>query len=320
MAKFLITGGAGFIGNRFLSTMLEKYPDNEFVVIDSLTYASNYSLIKKYNNLPNFRFYKADITNKEEIFSIFDSEQFDIVVNFAAETHVDRSIINQEIFYKTNVFGTLVLLEASLKYKIKRFHQVSTDEVYGDLSLDSKKEFSEDDPVKPSNPYSASKAAADLLALSFYRTFDLPVTISRCSNNFGPNQTYDKLIPLIIISAYEGKKIPLYGDGTNVRDWIYVDDHCKAIDLIINKGRAGEIYNISTHNLLSNIEIAKIILSELGKTEDSITFTKDRLGHDKKYALSSIKLEEELEFTSDFDFKESLKNTVSNYIDLLKKM
>ena len=207
-----------------------------------------------------------------------------------------------------------------LKYKIKRFHQVSTDEVYGDLYLDSKKEFSEDDPVKPSNPYSASKAAADLLALSFYRTFDLPVTISRCSNNFGPNQTYDKLIPLIIISAYEGKKIPLYGDGKNVRDWIYVDDHCKAIDLIINKGRAGEIYNISTHNLFSNIEIAKIILSELGKTEDSITFTKDRLGHDKKYALSSFKLVEELGFTSDFDFKESLKNTVSNYIDLLKKM
>ena len=277
----IVTGGAGFIGSNFIFHMLNKYPDYRIVCLDCLTYAGNLSTLEPVMDNPNFRFVKESITDREAVYRLFEEEKPDIVVNFAAESHVDRSIENPEIFLDTNIKGTAVLMDACRKYGITRYHQVSTDEVYGDLPLDRPDLFfTEETPIHTSSPYSSSKAGADLLVLAYHRTYGLPVTISRCSNNYGPYHFPEKLIPLMIANALNDKPLPVYGKGENVRDWLYVEDHCKAIDLIIHKGRVGEVYNIGGHNEMKNIDIVKIICKELGKPESLITYVTDRKGHD----------------------------------------
>ena len=312
----IVTGGAGFIGSNFIFYMLKKHPDYRIVCVDKLTYAGNLSTLEPVMKLPNFRFVKLDICDREGIYKLFEEEKPDITVNFAAESHVDRSIENPYIFLKTNILGTAVLMDACRKYGIIRYHQVSTDEVYGDLPLDRPDLFfTEDTPIHTSSPYSSSKAGADLLVLSYYRTFDLPVTVSRCSNNYGPYHFPEKLIPLMIANALHDKPLPVYGKGLNVRDWLYVEDHCKALDLIIHKGRVGEVYNIGGHNEMRNIDIVKLICRELGKPESLITYVADRKGHDMRYAIDPTKIKNELGWTPETKFEDGIKKTIRWYLD-----
>ena len=313
--KILVTGGAGFIGGNFAHMMVRKYPEDQVVVLDALTYAGNLETLEPIMNEPNFRFVKGDIRDRAFIDTLFENEKFDIVVNFAAESHVDRSIENPEIFLETNIMGVQVLMDACRKYSVKRYHQVSTDEVYGDLPLDRPDLlFHEDTPLQTSSPYSASKAAADLLVHAYHRTYGLPVTISRCSNNYGPYHFPEKLIPLVISRALADESIPVYGEGANVRDWLYVTDHCSAIDLIIRKGKVGEVYNIGGHNEKSNLEVVKTILKALGKSEDLITYVKDRPGHDLRYAMDPTKIETELGWEPEFRFEEGIQETIKWYL------
>ncbi len=311
MATFLITGGAGFIGGNYLHLMTKKYPEDRFVCLDALTYAGNLETLQPISNLPNFRFVHGDIRDRKKVYSLFEEERFDYVINFAAESHVDRSIENPQIFLETNIIGTSVLLDACKNYQVKRFHQVSTDEVYGDLPLDrSDLLFKEDTPLHTSSPYSSSKAAADLLVLAYHRTYSLPVTISRCSNNYGPYQFPEKMIPLMIQKASRDEKLPVYGDGKNVRDWLHVFDHCQAIDLIVRNGKDGEVYNVGGHNERSNIEVVKTILKSLNKSEDLISYVKDRLGHDRRYAIDPSKIERELNWKPEYDFDSGIIQTI----------
>lgn len=312
----LVTGGAGFIGANFIYYMKKKHSDYRVVCVDCLTYAGNLSTLKDAKSNPNFQFYKTDITDRKAIFAIFEEEKPDIVVNFAAESHVDRSIENPELFLQTNIIGTSILLDACRKYGIKRYHQVSTDEVYGDLPLDRPDLFfTEKTPIHTSSPYSASKASADLLVQSYYRTFGIPATISRCSNNYGPYHFPEKLIPLMIINALENKPLPVYGTGENVRDWLYVEDHCAAINLIIHRGRIGEVYNIGGHNERTNLQVVKTILRELGKEENLITFVSDRKGHDRRYAIDATKIHNELGWKPTVSFEVGIQTTVQWYLD-----
>ena len=311
MSKFLVTGGAGFIGGNFLHIMVNKYPNDQYVCIDALTYAGNMETLEPIMNKPNFKFVHENICNREAVFKLFEEEHFDYVINFAAESHVDRSIENPEIFLKTNILGTQVLMDACRKYGIKRYHQVSTDEVYGDLPLDRPDlYFTEETPIHTSSPYSASKAGADLLVLAYHRTFKLPVTISRCSNNYGPYQFPEKLIPLMIQKALKNEPLPVYGNGSNVRDWLYVGDHCNAIDLIVRNGKDGEIYNIGGHNERSNLEVVKTILKALNKPETLITYVKDRPGHDLRYAMDPTKIETELGWKPEYNFDSGIQETI----------
>ncbi len=310
--KILVTGGAGFIGGNFVHYMLNKYSGYKIICVDCLTYAGNMETLEPVMKNPNFRFWKADITDREAIFKIFEEEHPDMVVNFAAESHVE----NPDVFLKTNILGTQVMMDACRKYGITRYHQVSTDEVYGDLPLDRPDcFFTEETPVHTSSPYSASKASADLLVQSYHRTFGLPVTISRCSNNYGPYQFPEKLIPLMIVNALNDKPLPVYGAGVNVRDWLYVDDHCRAIDIIIHKGTIGEVYNIGGHNEMKNIDIVKIICRELNKPETLITFVTDRKGHDMRYAIDPTKIHNELGWLPETKFEDGIQKTIRWYLD-----
>lgn len=312
----IVTGGAGFIGSNFIFHMLAKYPDYRIICLDKLTYAGNLSTLAGVMDNPNFRFVKADICDREAVEQLFAEEHPDIVVNFAAESHVDRSIEDPGIFLQTNIMGTAVLMDACRKFGITRYHQVSTDEVYGDLPLDrAELSFTETSPLRPSSPYSSSKASADLLALSYKRTYGLPVTISRCGNNYGPYQFPEKLIPLMISNALQDKALPIYGSGENVRDWIYVDDHCKAIDIIIHKGRVGEIYNVGASCEMPNIDIVKLICKELGKPESLITHVTDRKGHDMRYAIDPTKIHNDLGWLPETKFEDGIKKTIQWYLD-----
>lgn len=314
--NILVTGGAGFIGGNFVHYMLDKYSDYRIVCVDALTYAGNLSTLENVLDNKNFRFVKADIADRIAIEKLFNEEKFDIVVNFAAESHVDRSIENPEIFLKTNILGTSVLMDMCRKYGNIRYHQVSTDEVYGDLPLDRPELFfTEETPIHTSSPYSSSKAGADLLVQAYYRTYGLPITISRCSNNYGPYHFPEKLIPLMIANALADKPLPVYGDGLNVRDWLYVEDHCRAIDLIIHEGRIGEVYNVGGHNEMANIDIVKIILKELGKPESLIKFVADRKGHDMRYAIDPSKIHKELGWLPETMFADGIKKTIKWYLD-----
>ena len=311
MAKFLVTGGAGFIGGNFLHMMVNKYPNDEYVCVDALTYAGNMETLAPIMDKCNFKFVHENICNRAAIFNLFEAEKFDYVINFAAESHVDRSIENPEIFLKTNILGTQILMDACREYGITRYHQVSTDEVYGDLPLDRKDLlFTEETPIHTSSPYSASKASADLLVLAYHRTFGLPVTISRCSNNYGPYHFPEKLIPLMIEKALRNEALPVYGNGSNVRDWLYVGDHCTAIDLIVRKGRDGEIYNIGGHNERTNLDVVKTILKALGKPESLISFVKDRPGHDLRYAMDPTKITNELGWKPMHNFDSGIMETI----------
>ena len=314
--KILITGGAGFIGSNFVYYMLEKHPEDELVCVDALTYAGNLETLAPAMEDERFRFIKGDISDKKHMFRVFAEEKPDIVVNFAAETHVDRSIEDPGIFLSTNIIGTQVLLDASKEYGVKRFHQIGTDEVYGDLPLDRPDLFfREEMPLKASSPYSASKASADLLTLAYHRTYGLPVTVSRCSNNYGPYQFPEKLIPLVIYRAENDESIPVYGKGDNVRDWLYVMDHCKAVDMIMRDGKDGEIYNIGGHNERDNITVVKRILEHLGKPESLITFVTDRKGHDKRYAIDPSKIREELGWEPETRFEDGIGQTIDWYLE-----
>ncbi len=316
MKNILVTGGAGFIGSNFVYYMLKKHPDYRIVCIDALTYAGNLETLEEAMKNENFRFVKGDITNRQAVYALFEEENFTAVVNFAAESHVDRSITEPEIFLKTNILGTQVLLDACRTYGDIRFHQVSTDEVYGDLPLDRPDLFfTEDTPIHTSSPYSASKASADLLTMAYYRTYRLPVTISRCSNNYGPYHFPEKLIPLMITNILYGKKLPVYGKGENIRDWLFVEDHCKAIDMILESGRIGEVYNIGGHNERTNLQVVKTILEILGKGEDMITYVTDRPGHDMRYAIDPTKIKNELGWYPETDFESGIKKTVEWYLD-----
>ena len=310
----LITGGAGFIGGNFVYYMLDAHPDYDLVCVDSLTYAGNLSTLEKAMKNPRFAFEKADIRDREAMESIFAKYLPDVVVNFAAESHVDRSIKDPGIFLTTNILGTQVLMDACLAHGVKRFHQVSTDEVYGDLPLDIPDMFfTEKTPLKASSPYSASKASADLLVMAYHRTFGLNVTISRCSNNYGPYQFPEKLIPLMFINAGEGRPLPVYGKGENVRDWLYVGDHCAAIDLILEKGKDGEVYNVGGHNEMRNIDIVKLICAYTGASESQIKFVADRKGHDLRYAIDPKKINKELGWSPSTAFADGLKKTLDWY-------
>ncbi len=312
----IVTGGAGFIGSNFVFHMLNKYQDYRIICLDKLTYAGNLSTLAPVMDNPNFRFVKADIGDREAVDRLFEEEKPDIVVNFAAESHVDRSIEDPGIFLKTNILGTQVLMDACRKYGIKRYHQVSTDEVYGDLPLDRPDLFfTEDTPIHTSSPYSSSKAGADLLVLAYHRTFGLPVTITRCSNNYGPYHFPEKLIPLIISRALADESLPVYGTGENVRDWLYVEDHCAAIDLVIRKGREGEVYNIGGHNERTNLEVVKNILKQLGKPESLITYVTDRPGHDMRYAIDPTKIHNELGWLPATKFDDGIKKTIDWYLN-----
>ena len=314
--KILVTGAAGFIGTNFVYYQLENHPDDEIVALDLLTYAGNLKNLDGCKDNPKFRFVKMDIRDRESINKLFEEEKFDIVVNFAAESHVDRSIEEPEVFLKTNILGTQVLMDASLKYGVKRYHQVSTDEVYGDLPLEAKDLFfTEETPLHTSSPYSASKASADLLVMAYHRTFGLNMTISRCSNNYGPYQFPEKLIPLMINNARHDKSLPVYGEGLNVRDWLHVYDHCSGIDLIMRNGRNGEVYNIGGHNERQNIEVVKTILRELDKPETLITYVTDRKGHDLRYAIDPKKLESELGWKPKYNFDSGIKETIEWYMN-----
>ena len=314
--KFLVTGGAGFIGSNYLHYVVNKYPKDKFICIDALTYAGNYNNIKELEKKNNFKFVKGDIRDKDLIEKLFEKEKFDIVVHFAAESHVDNSIKNPNLFADTNVLGTMTLMNACVKYGIKRYHQVSTDEVYGDLPLDRPDlKFNETTPIHTSSPYSASKAGADLQVLAYARTYKLPITISRCSNNYGAYQFPEKLIPVVISKALNNENIPVYGTGENVRDWIHVHDHNVGVDLIIRKGKDGEIYNLGGHSERTNLEVVKTILKQLGKPESLITFVKDRPGHDLRYAIDSTKVEKELGWTRTYTFENGIKETIDWYIN-----
>ena len=314
--KIIVTGGAGFIGGNFIHHMVNKYPEYQIVNLDLLTYAGNLETLKPVENKPNYKFVKGDIADRKFVFDLFEKEKPDIVVNFAAESHVDRSVVDPESFVRTNVMGTTTLLDACRTYGIKRYHQVSTDEVYGDLPLDRPDLFfTEETPLHTSSPYSSSKASADLFVLAYHRTYGLPVTISRCSNNYGPYHFPEKLIPLMIANALADKPLPVYGEGLNVRDWLYVEDHCKAIDLIIHKGRVGEVYNIGGHNEMKNIDIVKLICKELGKPESLITHVTDRKGHDMRYAIDPTKIHNELGWLPETKFADGIKKTIQWYLD-----
>jgi len=313
--KFLITGGAGFIGSNYLHYVVNKYPEDNFVCIDALTYAGNYNNIKSLQEKENFKFVKGDIRDKELIDKLFEEEKFDYVINFAAESHVDNSIKNPNLFADTNILGTMTLLNASKKYNVKRYHQVSTDEVYGDLPLDRPDLlFTEDTPIHTSSPYSASKAGADLQVLAYARTFGLPITISRCSNNYGPYQFPEKLIPVVISKALNDEEIPVYGKGENVRDWIHVIDHNIGVDLIVRNGQDGEVYNLGGHSERTNLDVVKTILKQLGKPETLIKFVSDRPGHDLRYAIDSTKVERELGWDRTYNFEQGIKETIDWYV------
>lgn len=312
--KIVVTGGAGFIGSNFIYHMLENHPEEEIICFDALTYAGNMETLEEALKNPSFKFVKGDIADREAVYTLFENEKPDIVVNFAAESHVDRSITNPELFLQTNIIGTSVLLDACRKYGIGRYHQVSTDEVYGDLPLDrTDLFFTEQTPIHTSSPYSASKASADLLVQAYHRTFKVPVTISRCSNNYGPYHFPEKLIPLMIVNAMHDKQLPVYGKGENVRDWLYVEDHCSAIDLIIRKGTVGEVYNIGGHNEKTNLEVVKTIIKELGKSEELIKYVTDRLGHDMRYAIDPRKIHNELGWEQTTRFADGIKKTIEWY-------
>jgi dTDP-glucose 4,6-dehydratase len=309
--KYLITGGAGFIGNNFIKYMLNKYPKDYFVCLDLLTYASSLESLEEVINQDNFKFVHGDICDQELVDKLFAEERFDYVVNFAAESHVDRSFLYEDLFYKTNVLGTKVLLEASLKYNVRRFHQVSTDEVYGSLSLSDDISFTEESPINPTSPYSKSKALADMLVLEYFNKYNLSITISRSSNNYGIYQHPEKLIPKIVKMALNGEEITVYGDGSNVRDWLYVVDHCQAIDLIINNGKSGEIYNVAANYELPNIQTIKMILDELNIKEYQINYTNDRPNDDTRYSLDCSKIKQELNWNLRYDFNKYFKYTVN---------
>lgn len=314
--NIIVTGGAGFIGGNFMHYMVNKYPNDNIICIDSLTYAGNMETLEPIKDRSNYKFYKVDITDRKSIYEIFEKEKPDYCINFAAESHVDRSVENPEIFLKTNILGTQVLMDACRKYGIKRYHQVSTDEVYGDLPLERLDlQFDETYPIKTSSPYSASKASADLLAMAYHRTFKLPCTISRCSNNYGPYHFPEKLIPLMISRALNDEKLPVYGEGKNVRDWLYVEDHCRAIDMIVRNGRDGEVYNVGGHEERANIDIVKLILKKLDKPESLIEFVKDRPGHDLRYAMNPAKLEKELGWKPSVTFEEGIDKTIAWYLN-----
>ena len=312
----IVTGGAGFIGSNFVFHMLQAHTDYRIVCLDKLTYAGNLSTLEPVLQQDNFRFVKADICDRQAVDKLFQEEKPDIVVNFAAESHVDRSIENPGIFLETNIMGTAVLMDACRKYGIQRYHQVSTDEVYGDLPLDRPDLFfTEETPLHTSSPYSSSKASADLLVMAYYRTYGLPVTISRCSNNYGPYHFPEKLIPLMIANALADKPLPVYGNGENVRDWLYVEDHCRAIDLIIHAGKVGEVYNVGGHNEKRNIDIVRIICQELGKPESLIVHVEDRKGHDRRYAIDPAKIHRELGWLPETKFEDGIKKTIKWYLE-----
>ena len=314
--NIIVTGGAGFIGANFVYYELEKHPEDRIICLDKLTYAGNLETLEEAMKNPNFRFVKGDIANQEFVEKLFEEEKPDIVVNFAAESHVDRSIEDPGIFLKTNILGTQVLMDACRKYGIKRYHQVSTDEVYGDLPLDRPDLFfTEETPIHTSSPYSSSKAGADLLVLAYHRTFGLPVTITRCSNNYGPYHFPEKLIPLMISRALADESLPVYGKGENVRDWLYVKDHCAAIDLVMRKGKVGEVYNVGGHNEKSNLEVVKIILDKLGKPESLITYVTDRPGHDMRYAIDPTKIHNELGWLPETKFEDGIEQTIEWYLN-----
>ena len=309
--KYLVTGGCGFIGSNYLHYVTNKYPEDEFVCLDALTYAGNYNNIKTLIKKDNFKFIHGDITDRELIDELFLFENFDVVINFAAESHVDNSIKNPGVFLNTNIIGTQVLMDACRKYDIKRYHQVSTDEVYGDLPLDRPDlKFTEETPIHTSSPYSSSKASADLLVMAYHRTYGLPVTISRCSNNYGPYQFPEKLIPVVVSKALRDEKIPVYGKGENVRDWIHVHDHNVGVDLIVRNGKVGEVYNLGGHSERTNLEMVKTILKQMNKPESLIEFVKDRPGHDLRYAIDSTKVEKELGCERSYNFEDGIKETI----------
>ena len=314
--KHLVTGGAGFIGSNYMHYVVNKYPDDEFICLDALTYAGNYNNIKDLETKKNYKFVKGDITDREFIDELFKKENFDVIINFAAESHVDNSIKNPGIFIQTNIAGTQVLMDAARKYGNIRYHQVSTDEVYGDLPLDRPElKFTEQTPIHTSSPYSSSKAGADLLVLAYHRTFGLPVTITRCSNNYGPYQFPEKLIPVVISKALKNELIPVYGKGENVRDWIHVFDHNVGVDLVVRNGKIGEVYNLGGHSERTNLEIVKIILKQMNKPETLITYVSDRPGHDLRYAIDSTKLQRELGWEPSLQFEEGIEKTVRWYLD-----
>ena len=314
--KILVTGGAGFIGSNFIYYLLENRPEYDIVCLDKLTYAGNLKTLENALKNDRFTFVRGDIADREFVDELFEKQRFDIVVNFAAESHVDRSIEHPDVFLQTNIMGTASLLDASKKYGVKRYHQVSTDEVYGDLPLErTDLFFTEETPIHTSSPYSASKASADLLTLAYYRTYKLPVTVSRCSNNYGPYHFPEKLIPLIITRALNNESIPVYGQGFNIRDWLYVEDHCKAIAMIIENGREGEVYNIGGHNEKANIDVVKTVLSILNKPESLITYVKDRAGHDLRYAIDPTKISNELGWLPETKFDEGIEKTVRWYLE-----
>lgn len=314
--NIIVTGGAGFIGGNFIHYMMAEHPEDRIICVDCLTYAGNLSTLQPVMDAPNFRFCKINICDRSAIYQLFEEEKPNIVVNFAAESHVDRSIENPEVFLNTNILGTAVMMDACRKYGIERYHQVSTDEVYGDLPLDRPDLFfTEETPIHTSSPYSSSKAGADLLVLAYHRTYGLPVTISRCSNNYGPYHFPEKLIPLMIANALADKPLPVYGEGLNVRDWLYVEDHCRAIDLILRKGRIGEVYNVGGHNEMRNIDIVKLICKELGKPESLITHVTDRKGHDMRYAIDPSKIHNELGWLPQTKFSDGIKKTIQWYLN-----
>ena len=314
--KYIVTGGAGFIGGNFMHFAVNTYPEDMWICLDALTYAGNLETLAPLEGKPNYKFVKGDIADREFIFKLFEEEKPDVIINFAAESHVDRSVTNPDIFLQTNVGGTVTLLDACKKYGIQRYHQVSTDEVYGDLPLDRPDLFfTEDNKIKASSPYSASKASADLFVMAYHRTFGIPVTISRCSNNYGPYHFPEKLIPLVISRALNDEKIPVYGNGANVRDWLYVTDHCKAIDLIVRKGKPGEVYNIGGHNERTNLEVVKTILKALGKPESLIEYVMDRPGHDLRYAMDPTKIETELGWQPEYTFDTGIPVTIDWYLN-----
>ena len=312
----IVTGGAGFIGSNFIFYYLSAHPEDRIVCLDKLTYAGNMSTLAPVMEKENFRFCKIDICDREGVEKVFSEEKPDFVINFAAESHVDRSIEDPGIFLQTNIIGTATLMDACRKFGVERYHQVSTDEVYGDLPIDRPDLFfTESTPIHTSSPYSSSKAGADLLVQAYHRTYGLPVTISRCSNNYGPFHFPEKLIPLMIINALHDKPLPVYGEGINVRDWLYVEDHCKAIDLVIHKGKVGEVYNIGGHNEMRNIDIVKLICKELGKPESLITYVTDRKGHDMRYAIDPTKIHSELGWLPETKFADGIKKTIKWYLE-----
>ena len=314
--KILVTGAAGFIGSNFMYYELDNHPEDEYVALDLLTYAGNLKNLDGIKDRPNYKFVRMDIRDRENIYKLFEEEKFDLVVNFAAESHVDRSIKDPEVFLRTNIIGTEVLMDACLKYGVERYHQVSTDEVYGDFPLDRPDLFfTEETPLHTSSPYSSSKASADLLVNAYHRTYGLKTTISRCSNNYGPYQFPEKMIPLMINNARHDKSLPVYGDGLNVRDWLHVYDHCSGIDLVMRKGAIGEVYNIGGHNERHNIEVVKTILKTLDKPESLITYVSDRKGHDLRYAIDPTKIETKLGWKPKYNFESGIKETIEWYMN-----